>query len=514
MDQLENMLKKYFGYDSFRLGQRDIIEDVLQKKHVFATLPTGSGKSLCYQLPAFMIKGTVIIVTPLLSLMTDQVKQLKKRGFKKVVALNSFNTTHERALIFNDLHTYKMIYLSPEMLRNKIVMRKLRQLTIALFVVDEAHCISQWGHEFRPDYLKLNDIIEQLDHPTVLALTATATPDVQEDIVNHFKAIAFKKHIYQMDRDNIALMVQHVTHQREKDEFLMDLFNKYAVPTIIYFSSRKESERVALLLSKKFNQLRIAFYHSELETNERILIQEQFIENQIDIICSTSAFGMGVDKQNVRLIIHYHLPTQLESFIQEIGRAGRDQLASVSITLVAPGDEQLPRRLIMNELPPADILETLIIHIDQKKINKESIKLDQATFINYWGLNEIQWRFIKNFFEETGMIVEGDKVDIKRFDQTIRQEFIRKIESRNRYKIRKFNELFEWINTSNCRREQLFKNFQLNVSPAKYHCCDHCGFTLEQWLPEQTIRKQEPNSWSDQLKSILLPFEAGGIKNE
>lgn len=510
MDQLEKMLKKYFGYDSFRLGQRKIIEDVLQKKHVFATLPTGSGKSLCYQLPAFMIKGTVIVVTPLLSLMEDQIKQLKKRGFKKVVALNSFNTANERALIFNDLHTYKLIYLSPEMLQNKIVMQKLRQLTISLFVIDEAHCISQWGHEFRPDYLKLNDRVSQLGQPTILALTATATPDVQEDIVNHFEAIQFKKHLYPIDRDNIALMVQHVNNQTEKDEFLIDLFNKYAVPTIIYFSSRKESERVALLLSQKFNQLSIAFYHSELETNERLLIQEQFIENQIDIICSTSAFGMGVDKQNVRLIIHYHLPTQLESFIQEIGRAGRDQLASVSITLVAPGDQQLPLRLIMNELPPADILEMIIIHLDQMKLNQTPVKIDPSMIINDWGLNEIQWRFIKNFFEETGMIVDEDKLDVRKINQTIRQDFIRKIELRNRYKSHKLNELFQWLNTHSCRREQLFKNFQLNVSPAKYHCCDHCGFSLEQWIPEQVVRKQDSNSWSDQLESILLPFKVGG----
>ncbi|MBU5594248.1 RecQ family ATP-dependent DNA helicase [Amphibacillus sp. MSJ-3] len=511
MDKLETALQKYFDYDSFRLGQREIIEDILAKKHVFATLPTGSGKSLCYQLPAYMLDGVVLVVTPLLSLMEDQIRQLKKRGFKQVVAINSFKTASERALIFNDLSTYKLIYLSPEMLQKKIIKQKLSQLTIALFVIDEAHCISQWGHEFRPDYLKLNEIIDQLGQPTVLALTATATSDVQQDIVNHFDTIQFNKHIYPVDRDNIAFMVQNVNNRVDKDKFLIDLFTKLTVPTIIYFSSKKESERVALLLSEKFNQLSIAFYHGDLDTNERLLIQEQFIEDQINIICSTSAFGMGVDKQNVRLVIHYHLPTQIESFIQEVGRAGRDQLESVSIALIAPGDKQLPLKLILNELPPVDILELITTHMNQT--NQEWIQIVPSMITDIWGLNETQWRFIKNFFEETGILIDEDKINIKKITPMLRRDFIRKVEERNRYKLRKLNELFEWIDTKDCRREQLFKDFQTSVRSAKYHCCDRCGFEVEQWSPESVVRKQTASSWSDQLKSVLLPFKVGGIDN-
>src|SRR5699024_6085470 len=299
MDRLEKVLAEKFGYDFFRPGQKEIITDILQKKRVFATLPTGSGKSLCYQLPAFFLEGTILVVTPLLSLMEDQVKQLKKMGIKQVVAINGFNTASERSFILNHIQRYKFIYLSPEMLQNKMIQQKLKQLSIALFVIDEAHCISQWGHEFRPDYLKLNEIVEQLSRPTTLALTATATPDVQADIINHFQAIQLTKHIYPIDRDNIALMVQRVNNKSEKDQFLLKLFNQYPVPTIIYFSSKKESERLALRLSQSFTELNIAYYHSDLEASERLLIQEQFMENQIDIICATSAFGMGVNKENI-----------------------------------------------------------------------------------------------------------------------------------------------------------------------------------------------------------------------
>lgn len=514
MDQLEKQLNKYFGHQSFRMGQREIIEDVLSGKHVFATLPTGSGKSICYQLPSLLLNGKVIVVTPLLSLMEDQVKQLKKRGFKRVVAINSFNTSDQRKSILNQLDAYQLIYLSPEMLQNKYVITKLKQLEISLFVIDEAHCISQWGHEFRPDYLKLDQAIEQLGKPTILALTATATPDVQKDIVNHFSQIEFTKHIYPIDRDNISLIVEQLESRSEKDDYLVHLFERWSVPTIIYFTSRKESERVARLLSETFSHLSVSYYHGELETGERILIQEQFLENQIDIICATSAFGMGIDKDNIRLIIHYHIPTQLESFIQEIGRAGRDQLSSVSISLVAPNDDILPRRLIENELPSIEMIESLFSGLLHIKGKEARILLNQALIHNHWQMNDVQIRFIKDFLEQTGIMNKDQQIDLAKIDLLIKEELIRKIDQRNRYKQAKLFEFLQWLTVGECRRSALYQSFQSTIKEAKYHCCDQCGFTLEQWSPAQTKREPELKSWQAQLQSVLLPFEAGGINND
>lgn len=513
MDQLKKALFKYFGYESFRLGQKEIITDILEGTDVFATLPTGSGKSLCYQLPGFFLEGTIIVVTPLLSLMEDQVKELKKKGIKAAVAINSFNSVDERNWIIDHLHTYKFIYLSPEMLQNKYIQDKFKHLTIALFVIDEAHCISQWGHEFRPDYLKLNEIVNKLGQPTTLAITATATPDVQEDILNHFEAIDFHKHIYPIDRDNIALIVEKVNDKASKVKYLIDLLKTNPVPAIIYFSSKKESERVCFELSQALEGLNVAYYHSGLETSDRLLIQEQFMENQLDIICATSAFGMGVNKENIRLVIHFHLPTQLESLIQEIGRAGRDQQSSVSIVLYAPGDQYFPTRMIESELPSIDIVGNMLSFIKQVNSDNGFISIEQLDIESNWDISETQWRFLKNFFEEAG-IIEGKWLDPTKINQQFNQNITRKINNRNNYKLHKLNELFDWLHTEDCRRIKLHQSFQDTVQPAKYYCCDQCGFKIDQWSPKDRIEREIKETWQEQLKSILLPFEVGDMTNE
>lgn len=507
MINLEGLLHKNFGYDSFRLGQKEIITDVLAKKDVLATLPTGSGKSICYQLPALIGEGTVIVVTPLLSLMEDQVKQLRKKGFKRAIAINSFNTIQQRRSILNQLAKFKLIYLSPEMLQNKSVLTKLKDLTLSLFVVDEAHCISQWGHEFRPDYLKLNQSIIELGQPPILALTATATPDVQYDIINHFNETTFEKHLYPIDRDNIGLIVEQVSDREEKDNYLIQLFKNNAVSSIIYFSSKKEAERVALLLSETFNHLSVAYYHSDVDKNERLLIQEQFIENQIDIICSTSAFGMGIDKQDIRLIVHYHLPTQLASFIQEIGRAGRDQQSSVSITLVAPNDQNLPLFLINSELPSEQMVESLFAYLNHVNNSQERLDIDYVLNQNHWQINEVQSRYLIDYFEQAGLLTNDREIRLADVPKKLKQELISKINERDRYKKDQFYELIDWLINPDCRRIGLYKSYQSTIGKAKYHCCDHCGFNLSDWSPEQLDRQINLKVWSDQLRSIILPFE-------
>ena len=328
---MDRELEKYFGFSSFRTGQKEIIQDVLNGKDVLGILPTGSGKSICYQLPAIMMDGLTIVVSPLISLMMDQVKEMKANHFKKVIAINSFMNFEERREIYRNIHTYKLLFISPEHLNQDFMTQLLQRVKISLFVIDEAHCISQWGHEFRPDYLKLNSLIEKLGNPPTLALSATATPEVQADIMKSLNKPEMIKHIYPMDKPNIAFCIEKVENDQEKNEILIPLLKKYKIPTLIYFSSRLTAESVTRFLSDKLEGRRIGFYHAGMEPMDRVMIQQQFMNNQLDIVCCTSAFGMGINKGNIRLIIHYHIPLQLESFIQEVGRAGRDGNSSVSL---------------------------------------------------------------------------------------------------------------------------------------------------------------------------------------
>ncbi|MCT8138846.1 ATP-dependent DNA helicase RecQ [Anaerobacillus sp. CMMVII] len=236
---VKKALYNFFKLTSFRTGQQEIIHDLLRGQDVLAMLPTGAGKSLCYQLPAFMLPGLTVVVSPLLSLMEDQVQQLKSKGLKKVIALNSFLSYEERDLALRQLHEQKLIYVSPEILQSKFVMGKLNKLKVSLFVVDEAHCISQWGHEFRTDYLKLKEARHQLGNPPCLAITATATKEVQKDITEKLSLTDYQTHIYSMDRENIAMVIHRDANTvQEKVETLVTFVQKFQGPGIIYASTR------------------------------------------------------------------------------------------------------------------------------------------------------------------------------------------------------------------------------------------------------------------------------------
>ncbi|WP_246050031.1 RecQ family ATP-dependent DNA helicase [Aquibacillus sediminis] len=502
MNQLETLLEKHFSLSTFRKGQKEIIQDLLAGNDVLGVLPTGSGKSLCYQLPAKLLDGVVIVVSPLISLMIDQVKQLRANGFKEVVALNSFLDRSMKKKVLNNLQQYKLIYLSPEMLQNKFLIERLSRLHVSLFVVDEAHCISQWGHEFRPDYLKLASTIELLGHPTILALSATATPDVQQDIVKHLHAKKMIKHIYPMDRDNIAFAVEQFDHIDDKLNYLVDLLKNYPVPTMIYFSSRVWTEKAAEVLTSKLPHQRTAFYHGGMEQQDRILIQQQFMADQLDIVCCTSAFGMGIDKANIRLVVHFHLPTQLESFIQELGRAGRDGKSSVSLVLLAPNDDVLPKMLIDSELPDPSVIKPIIHHLQNQG---QTVDNQVEVIMEHFNVNETQWRFLRYQLEKQGMIVDNQVItNVEKIEEVMKM-IIDLIRRRKNYKQEKLDELLEWSVNKQCRRKGLFSSFQTTVGQPKYACCDVCDFRFTDWEPP-IERKSEFSSlnWEEQLKQVMM----------
>ncbi|MFD2045892.1 RecQ family ATP-dependent DNA helicase [Ornithinibacillus salinisoli] len=501
---LEQQLLRYFNYSSFRSGQKEIIKDVLSQKDILGVLPTGSGKSICYQLPATLLDGVTIVVSPLISLMEDQVKQLRATNFKEVVAINSFLEPTIRNKVIQHINQYKLVYVSPELLQQKELINRLKKINISLFVIDEAHCISQWGHEFRPDYLKLKQVIKELGSPTILALSATATKTVQEDILKVLDKPNIVKHIYPMDRNNITLTVKEVVDNQEKIEVILNVLSTYRVPTLIYFSSRQVAEQVSSILSHKIPTLRIAFYHGGMEQIDRITIQQQFMSDQLDVICCTSAFGMGINKNNIRLIIHYHFPPQIESYIQEIGRAGRDGGSSVSLLLYAKRDEYIPWHMIQKELPSEEQLRSFF-----DLLRNQHITMGEHADIDYISeqieLNETQRKFIHYQLENHDMIENN----IIKLEEKYWEELFYKInyyrKDRSYVKENKIKEIVSWMNSKECLRENLYRKFQDSYSEPIEQCCSNCGFSFQHWKPEQVkIVTDDSGNWENKLRKLLL----------
>lgn len=340
-------LKHYFGYDSFREGQKNIIDSIMAGRDVLAIMPTGAGKSICYQVPALMLPGITIVVSPLISLMQDQVKALNEAGIHAAY-INSSLTEGQinKALSLAARGQYKIIYVAPERLETYGFLEFARQADISMVTVDEAHCISQWGQDFRPSYLKIVDFVDGLvKRPIVSAFTATATEEVKNDILCILKLIEPDVTVTGFDRENLYYSVERV---RKKEDFVVDYVEKHPQDSgIIYCSTRKNVDNIFEILFKR--GVPVTKYHAGLDTETRKNNQDDFIYDRAPVIVATNAFGMGIDKSNVRYVIHYNMPQSMENYYQEAGRAGRDGENSQCILLFSAQDIVINKFLLDNK---------------------------------------------------------------------------------------------------------------------------------------------------------------------
>ncbi|MCE7791050.1 ATP-dependent DNA helicase [Salipaludibacillus sp. CUR1] len=507
MTLLDDTLNKEFGYPAFRKGQKEIIQSVLEQRDVIAILPTGGGKSLCYHLPAIVLGGLTLVISPLVSLMEDQVTQMKAAGHKKVAHLSSLLSREEKTHLLENLEEYQIVFVSPEMIALPFIRERFKNQDIKLFVIDEAHCISQWGHEFRTDYLRLSEVRRDLGNPPCLALTATATPEVEKDIRLRLEMKNEAVYRLPVNRSNIFIASDIQKNTAQKNKRFFEVINRIEKPAIVYTGTRNSAVNYSLQL-QKHGFPNTAFYHGGIPKEERILVQQQFLRDELDIICCTNAFGMGINKSNVRSVVHLHIPSSVEQYVQEIGRAGRDEKQSMALLLCSEEDRFLPLSLIESEFPQDWwITNFLMDDLSGKKV-EEMERIYQP--------DEKQWKMLLYYLENQQIISEGSFTMLQNPEKVI-QEIKNHFEKRKKEKFIQLEKMNQMIASRSCLRKGISNYFKEETEESPDCCCSNCQSfesfiekVKKQSAPEkETVQKH----WKIELEDMLLR-DAGGEKCE
>lgn len=477
-----------FGYDQLRPGQQEALQAIFAGHDTLAVLPTGSGKSFIYQCAGHLLKGATVVVSPLIALQRDQVENIEELHIGNAALINSVERDVQKSDVLEDLEEgdLEFLFLAPEQFNNEETLERLCQIRPSLFVIDEAHCISEWGHDFRPEYLRLGSIIEELGHPRVLALTATAAPPVREEVLERLHMQDARVIVQGFDRPNIWLGVEHFQDERTKKKALIERVQESAKPGIIYAATRKHTEEVAEALQAV--GIKAAFYHAGMKGEERTQVQSDFMEDRVDVIVATTAFGMGVDKPNVRFVYHYDISDSVDSYYQEIGRAGRDGEAARAILFYSPKDLNI--RYFLSGRSPVDaeevelVAETIqahngpltskelseALHLSQTKTMQILITLEELSVITTLPGGEVTVN--PEYIEHPQTIEEAIHIDeAHRQHDRSRIEMIRGYaelhDCQREYMLNYFGEVFEGPcrNCANCDAGIVTTNIPVEQQP-------------------------------------------------
>ncbi len=459
-----------------------MIESVLAGKDVVVVMPTGSGKSLCYQLPAMILDGVTLVVSPLIALMKDQVDALRARGLPATFVNSSIPETEQRARIESlRRREHKLVYIAPERFRSSRFNAALQSIPISLFAVDEAHCISTWGHDFRPDYLRLRHVIRSLGNIRTLALTATATPYVRSDIIQQLGLERPQTFVSGFDRPNLRIEVVHTEKEREKVMHIKRLAQSHEGSGIVYASTRKAVEQVGRELKKA--GLRVSTYHAGMSDAVRVRAQEDFMSGRTQMIVATNAFGMGIDKRDIRFVAHYQMPGSIEAYYQEIGRAGRDGLPSTCVLLFNYADKNTHDFFIEGSYPDLALIKTVynaLIDTGLKQIQLSSSELARLA----GQRNDMAVQSALYLLERAGHIertaanrAENGKRQsrtIVMLDSSPLRVDPRHVSGRADLERRKLRELIDFCYTEDCYRSHILRYFGDRNHPRECGTCGNC----------------------------------------
>lgn len=473
-------LQEKFGFDDFYPGQEDVVSRVLRGQDTLAILATGAGKSLTYQLPALLLEGTTIVVSPLIALMKDQLDMLRDRGITDVVALNSTLSEDQELRARERIASgnLRIIYTTPEKLEDEAFQKLLKSIKVPLFVVDEAHCISQWGHDFRPAYLALGNVIAQLGHPTVLALTATATPSVREDILHQLGIEHSKPIVRGFDRPNLVYEARKADKEADKLKILSTLFqgdDPLQGTGIIYTATIKNALEVQRYLT---SELRIpaAVYHSKLHKEDRTSVHNLFMDETIRAVVATNAFGLGIDKPNIRFVLHYDLPGSIEAYTQEAGRAGRDGLSSRCILIYRMSDTRVQNYFLTGKYPDVEEVQRVFGTIEVFGEQSSGVSMVDLRKILQLPLTKL--KVILALLKKSGYIEHAGRSAYALTDAVRKNRDLilnlANYDTKKSYDQSKLAMMLQYAETASCRRRFILNYFGEDFEQSNCGACDNC----------------------------------------